>query len=106
MAITAGLHNIPRWYFSNRTQNKSSIMDNEENIKINRGIELICEAAEAFLYTDEELRRDLPPEEAEEFIELRNSILAKAKPLGKSNFDFGDSDIELAAEDDSNYNDK
>ena len=44
------------------------------------GFKLICEAAEAFMYSDEELRRELPSQEAEELIELRNSLLTGPAP--------------------------
>ena len=44
------------------------------------GIKLICEAAEVFMYSNEELRRELPSQEAEELIELRNSILTGPAP--------------------------
>ncbi|MDO5461438.1 MAG: hypothetical protein Q4F44_07320 [Bacteroidales bacterium] len=45
------------------------------------GIKLICEAAEVFMYSDEELRRELPAQEAEELIELRNSLLTGPEPV-------------------------
>ena len=44
------------------------------------GFKLICEAAEVFMYSDEELRRELPSQEAEELIELRNSLLTGPAP--------------------------
>ena len=44
------------------------------------GIKLMCEAAEVFMYSDEELRRELPAQEAEELIELRNSLLNGPEP--------------------------
>ena len=44
------------------------------------GIKLMCEAAEVFMYSDEELRRELPAQEAEELIELRNSFLTGLAP--------------------------
>ena len=44
------------------------------------GTKLICEAAEVFMYSDEELRRELPAQEAEELIELRNSLLTGPAP--------------------------
>ena len=44
------------------------------------GTKLICEAAEVFMYSDEELRRELPAQEAEELIELRNSFLTGPAP--------------------------
>ena len=44
------------------------------------GTKLICEAAEVFMYSDEELRRELPAQEAEELIELHNSFLTGPAP--------------------------
>lgn len=44
------------------------------------GIKLICEAAEVFMHSDEELRRELPSQEAEELIEIRNSLLTGPAP--------------------------
>ena len=44
------------------------------------GIKLICEASEVFMYSDNELHRELPSQEAKELIELRNSLLTGPEP--------------------------
>ena len=64
---------------------------------------IIEETAAAFLYSDAEIREILPPEEAEEFIELRNvaaESLGKNRPSG-----YGDDEpaTPLAAEDAAEY---
>ena len=70
------------------------------------GTKLICEAAEVFMYSDEELRRELPAQEAEELIELRNSLLtgpAPVKNISLSNKD-GNETLLLAAEEPEPFN--
>ncbi len=70
------------------------------------GTKLICEAAEVFMYSDEELRRELPAQEAEELIELRNSLLtgpAPVKNISLSNKD-GNGTLLLAAEEPEPFN--
>lgn len=70
------------------------------------GTKLICEAAEVFMYSDEELRSELPAQEAEELIELRNSFLtgpAPAKNISLSNKDGNGTQL-LAAEEPEQLN--
>jgi len=40
-------------------------------------MKLMCHTAEAFLCRDAEIRNALPPEEAQELIEMRNEVVAE-----------------------------
>lgn len=61
------------------------------------GNKLICEAAEVFMYSDEELRRELPAQEAEELIELRNSLLTGPEPVKSINRKQDDNKTQMLA---------
>ena len=63
------------------------------------GIKLMCEAAEVFMYSDEELRRELPAQEAEELIELRNSLLTGPAPAENTSFNKDNNRTPLLAAD-------
>ena len=69
------------------------------------GIKLMCEAAEVFMYSDEELRRELPAQEAEELIELHNSLLTGPAPAKNISFNKDNNGTSLlAAEEQNEFN--
>ena len=69
------------------------------------GFKLFCEAAEIFLYSEEELRELLQPQEVEEIIKLRNEVLAESMANKNITIEFDDTDsIPLAAEDPAEFN--
>lgn len=67
--------------------------------------DIISGATAALSYTDEEILGTLPKEQAQEFIELRNKVLAKVEN-GKREYSIGNADddtMSLAAEEESSY---
>ncbi len=54
-------------------------MEQEKKQKTRTGqdiaVEILSGAATAFIYTDEEIRNTLPPDQAEEFIAQRNRVI-------------------------------
>ena len=64
---------------------------------------IIEETAAAFLYSDAEIREILPPEDAEEFIELRNTATEALGRNMPSAYGEDDSAVPLAAEDSAEY---
>lgn len=68
-------------------------------------VEILSGAATALTYTDEEIRDILPPEDAQEFIALRNRTLAS---LENDSHTYGispdeESTLTMAAEEDTPY---
>ena len=68
-------------------------------------VEILSGAATALTYTDEEIRDTLPPEDAQEFIALRNRTLAS---LENDSHLYGispdeESTLTMAAEEDAPY---
>lgn len=67
--------------------------------------DIISGATAALSYTDEEILETLPEEQAQEFIELRNKVLARMEN-GKRGYSIGTADddtMSLAAEDEASY---
>lgn len=74
-------------------------------MKNNLGLELFCQAAEIFMYSDEEIRRDLPAEEAEDLIRYRDSLIASVEHPKKINFaEWGRDRTAVAAEEPEGFN--
>ncbi len=65
--------------------------------------EIIGGAMTALSYTNEEILDTLPPDEAKEFIELRNKVLTVGSAEKKEYSIGSDEEISLAAEDDAEY---
>lgn len=78
---------------------------NTKRTGIDIATEIIGGAAEALYYTDQEILDTLPKEQAHEFIELRNKVLAKLD-IEKRPYNIGDNedeDFSMAAEDVPSY---
>jgi hypothetical protein len=81
-------------------------MTDKQNMENNgKGIDIFSEAMAALLYSDEEIRATLSPEEAEEFIELRNSLFPDEQSNGIVLGGYGDDDacMQQAAEEETPY---
>lgn len=68
-------------------------------------VEIAGGAAVAMAYTDEEIRATLPPEEAQEFIDLRDRVFAELE-IDKNEYDISSDEgygFSMAAEDDTPY---
>lgn len=63
--------------------------------------DIISGATEALTYTNEEILATLPPAEAQEFIELRNKVLAEIN--NGQQYNENGYDIPLAAEEETPY---
>ena len=83
------------------------IMADKENEKnIERGTELFSECLAAMMYSEEEIRETMSPDEADEFIRLREELLAPGSSCEKivGIYDGDDEDaLPLAAEDEETY---
>lgn len=83
------------------------IMADKQNDKNKaRGTELFSECLAAMMYSDEEIREAMSPDDADEFIMLRNELLAPdsscKKVVGNYNAN-EDETLPLAAEDEDSY---
>lgn len=69
-----------------------------------RGMEIFSECMVAMLYTDEEIKNSMSPKDADEFIEIRNSLL-QSKEEFCIGIGYKEDDIEhpLAAEEETAY---
>lgn len=68
-------------------------------------VDMLSGAATALTYTDEEIRGTLPPEEAQEFIDLRDRVFAKLE-IDKREYGISSDecdDLPMAAEDEAPY---
>lgn len=65
--------------------------------------DILSGAVTALSYTDEEILATLPPEEAKEFIELRNKVLAEIDDNSDYSHDSNDNSTLLAAEEETPY---
>jgi hypothetical protein len=83
------------------------IMADRQNDKnTERGTELFSECLAAMMYSDEEIRETMSPDDADEFIRLRNSLVAPDSSCEKVIGQYGNSDdhaLPLAAEEEENY---
>ena len=82
------------------------IMGEKENDKnLDRGMDLFSECLAAMMYTDEEIRETMSPEDADEFIELRNRLLESGTPreIRLGGYDSDEDSLPLAAEDEETY---
>lgn len=66
-------------------------------------VEILSGAAAALAYTDEEIRDTLPPEDAQEFIALRNRTLASLENDSHTYGPDEESNLTMAAEEDAPY---
>lgn len=66
-------------------------------------LEMVRDAATALTYTDEEIRATLEGNDAQEFIDLRNRVLASLEEEPYRYDTADDTDIPMAAEDDASY---
>ena len=62
-----------------KQQNQISMIDKKQEKQSGKDIcaEVLGGATAALTYTDEEIRATLPPEEAQEFIDLKNRVIAQ-----------------------------
>ena len=68
-------------------------------------VEMLSGAVAALAYTDEEIRDTLPPEDAQEFIALRNRTLASLENDSHTYGPDEESNLTMAAEEDAPYGD-
>lgn len=71
-----------------------------------KGVEIFTECIEAMMYSDEEIREAMSPEDADEYISLRNTLVSPASPRrpyidGCS--DDVDIDLPMAAENEAEF---
>ena len=66
-------------------------------------VEMLSGAVAALAYTDEEIRDTLPPEDAQEFIALRNRTLASLENDSHTYGPDEESNLTMAAEEDAPY---
>lgn len=66
-------------------------------------VEILSGAATALTYTDEEIRDTLPPEDAQEFIALRNRTLASLENDSHTYGPDEESTLTMAAEEEAPY---
>ena len=83
------------------------IMADKENDKnIERGTELFSECLAAMMYSEEEIRETMSPDDADEFIRLREELLSPGSSCEKIVGNYNDDDedaLPLAAEDEETY---
>ena len=78
--------------------------ENKKNLE--RGMDIFSECLAAMMYSDEEIRETMSPDDADEFIRLRNSLVASDSSCEKVIGQYGNSDdhaLPLAAEEEENY---
>ena len=72
-----------------------------------KGTQLFNECMEALFYSDEEIRDTMSPEDADEFIELRNDFTSSdhSRTISVGGYSDGDNenDLPMAAEDEEAY---
>ena len=78
-------------------------MENDKNLE--RGMDLFGECLAAMMYSDEEIREMMSPEDADEFIELRNKMVESGAPreIVLGGYDSDEDSLPLAAEDEETY---
>lgn len=82
------------------------IMADKEHDNNQRGIELLGECLAGMIYSDEEILEAMSPDDAREFLELRNSMLPDepSREIILGSYDAEDDEPHsMAAEDDENY---
>ena len=82
------------------------IMVEKENDKnLERGMDLFGECLAAMMYSDEEIRETMSPEDADEFIELRNKLLESGSPreIVLGGYKSDEESLPLVAEDEETY---
>ena len=81
--------------------------EKEDKMNTGKGEALFNECMAAMFYSDEEIRATMSPEDADEFIELRDELVSSAKPRTISVGEYSDGDNEndlpMAAEDEEAY---
>lgn len=77
--------------------------DNKDNKNPGKGMDIFCECMAGMLYSDEEIRETMSAEDAEEFIRLRNELVAPDKDVVIGTYDVDDIDRLMAAEDSETY---
>ena len=82
------------------------IMADKEHDNNQRGIDLLGECLAGMIYSDEEILEAMSPDDAREFLELRNSMLPDepSREIILGSYDAEDDEPHsMAAEDDENY---
>lgn len=82
------------------------IMADKEHDNNQRGIDLLGECLAGMIYSDEEILEAMSPDDAREFLELRNSMLPDEpfREIILGSYDAEDDEPHsMAAEDDENY---
>ena len=82
------------------------IMADKEHDNNQRGIDLLGECLAGMIYSDEEILEAMSPDDAREFMELRNSMLPDepSREIILGSYDAEDDEPHsMAAEDDENY---
>lgn len=82
------------------------IMADKEHDNNQRGIELLGECLAGMIYSDEEILEAMSPDDAREFLELRNSMLPDepSREIILGSYDAEDDEPHsMAAEDAENY---
>ena len=80
--------------------------ENVDKKKTGKGMDIFSECLAAMMYSDEEIREAMSPDDADEFIELRNNLVAPGSSREVSIGGYGDSDdseLSLAAEQEETY---
>ena len=80
--------------------------DKEHNKDFERGMSIFSECLAGMMYSDEEILGTLSPDDAAEFMELRNNLLSDkpAREVFLDGYDNGDEiSMPLAAEDEEGY---
>ena len=75
-------------------------ISNKENEK---GMDILSECLAGLFYSDEEIKATMSPEDADEFIELRNEFLHNSKTSISRSYNNEDADLPMAAEDSASY---
>ena len=80
--------------------------DRQNDKNTERGTELFSECLAAMMYSDEEIRETMSPVDAEEYIKLRDGLVASDASCERviGGYGNGDEDVlPLAAEEEENY---
>lgn len=78
--------------------------ENKKNLE--RGMDIFSECLAAMMYSDDEIREMLSPDDAEEYIKLRDGLVASDASCERviGGYGNGDEDVlPLAAEEEENY---
>ena len=81
------------------------MVDKMSNKDMRKGMDIFSECLAGMFYSDEEIREMLSPEDADEYIELRNNLLASqsSSEIGLDKYVSDEHSMPLAAEDEESY---